>query len=74
MKMVKRVIIFLLVAIGIFSTVEFINFKLEAADNYGLNTASISGPNAKVSQTASTKSYSAQKHKEIKAKARALAG
>ena len=65
--MVKRVIIFLLVTVGIFTTVEFINFKIEAANNWGVRDMDFAAKtDSPVRQTASTKTYNTHQHKGIK--------
>lgn len=69
MAVIKRVIFFLLVAIGIFATVEFINFKIEDANHWGVNMDTASNSGASVKQTASAKTYTAQPHKGTKAPA-----
>lgn len=69
MESIKRVIIFLLVAVGVFATVEFISYKFETADNWGVSMAPVSGKSATVKQTASVKTPHAQAHKKSKASA-----
>ena len=69
MTVVRRVIIFLLVAVGIFATVEFINFKIEDANHWGVHMDTASSTDTSVKQTASAKTYNAQPHKGIKAPA-----
>ena len=66
MRVVKRVIIFLLVVVGIFTTVEFINLKIEAAHHWGVHMDYASSKTAAVKQTASTKTYHTHKHKGVK--------
>ncbi|HZI31317.1 MAG TPA: hypothetical protein VFF11_03190 [Candidatus Binatia bacterium] len=71
MTIVKRVIIFLLVAVGIFATVEFINFKIEAANHWGVNMdfSSSTSTHATAKQTANAKTSSTPAHKGIKGSA-----
>lgn len=69
MTVVKRVIIFLLVAIGIFATVEFINFKIEADNHWGVRMDTVSSTDAAVKHTASAKGSKVQAHKGTKAPA-----
>ncbi len=63
MTVLKRVIIFLLVAVGIFATVEFINFKIEAANHWGVRMDFVSSKNATGKQTASAKTSNAHRIK-----------
>lgn len=56
MEIIKRLTVFLLVAVGVFTTVEFISIKVESADDWGVyNMAALSSKNTTVKQTASVK-------------------
>jgi hypothetical protein len=60
MDMIKRLIIFLLVTVGVFSTVEFISYKLETANDWGVKTTVHSSKDKTVRQTANVKASHGQ--------------
>jgi hypothetical protein len=55
MEIIKRVIIFLIVTVGVFATVEFISIKVESADDWGVHMAALSSKDTTVKRTASVK-------------------
>ena len=67
MKIIKRVIIFLFVAVGVFATVEFISYKAESADDWGVHMAALSSKNTAAKQTASVKTSHGQTFPKNKA-------
>jgi hypothetical protein len=60
MQTIKRVVIFLLVAVGIFVTVEWISYKDEVANNWGLNRIVQSNKGKTGQQTAWDKTSNVQ--------------
>lgn len=69
MEAIKRVIILLLVAVGVFATVECISYMDNAATNWGVNPTVVASKDTPVNHTAAAKTSNVQVNRKSKAPA-----